>query len=262
MKIKTILSLAVAGMALMTSCSNIDENERFIKGDAITVGKKVLIEDFTGQRCVNCPKATEMIAKLHDTFGDNIVAVGIYGGPFGKSTTGKFYPLTTETGEYYNVKNNVTEQPYGAFNRQYYLADYQQWENIVAELISMQTVINMECENTYDEASRQLTINVKAKGLDNVEGAYLQVWLTEDNIVNTQYMPDGKPNKDYVHNHVFRTSVNDRDGEPITITKDGTTEKTYTTKLDSEWKAEDMDVVAFVFTKDGVQQVVKTRVVK
>ena len=78
---------AAAAVMGMASCTDIDENDRLMYVKPAEVKKHVLIEDFTGQRCVNCPKATNLIHSLQQQFGeDNVIAVGIYGGDFGYST--------------------------------------------------------------------------------------------------------------------------------------------------------------------------------
>ena len=74
MKMKNIFSLAVIALAALSSCSNIAEDERFIPGEMVGGGgKNILIEDFTGQNCVNCPLAMEELEKLH------ILGIGING---------------------------------------------------------------------------------------------------------------------------------------------------------------------------------------
>ncbi len=50
--------VAVAAAAL-TSCDNVAEDDRFIKLPPIEADRAVLIEDFTGQNCLNCPVAHE-----------------------------------------------------------------------------------------------------------------------------------------------------------------------------------------------------------
>ena len=136
MKMKNIFSLAVIALAALSSCSNIAEDERFIPGEMVGGGgKNILIEDFTGQNCVNCPLAMEELEKMHNTFGEKIIAVGVYGGPFGKSATGKYYPLTTDLGDYYNTKMDISEQPYANINRKEKSSNYIAWQGIVALLL-------------------------------------------------------------------------------------------------------------------------------
>ena len=93
-------------LLLLTACSNIDEDERLIYVEPAEVNRPVLIEDFTGQACVNCPNATATIHELQQTYGeDNIIAVAIHSGPFAhmRNNMGNaFYSdLGTTTGDEY-----------------------------------------------------------------------------------------------------------------------------------------------------------------
>ena len=58
---------------LTQSCSQINESERFIVVEPATVTRAVLIEEFTGQRCVNCPNAATEIARLQQSYGEDNV---------------------------------------------------------------------------------------------------------------------------------------------------------------------------------------------
>lgn len=260
---KNIFSLAIVALAALSSCSNIAEDERFIPGEMVGGGgKNILIEDFTGQNCVNCPLAMEELEKMHNTFGEKIIAVGVYGGPFGQSATGKYYPLTNDLGDYYNTKMNVSEQPYANINRKEKSSNYIAWSGIVATLLEEEAKITLACENSYDAASGTAAIKVSGDALGTIENAHLQVWIIEDNVVSMQRLPDGSVNKEFVHNHVLRTSVSDKDGDPLSIVDGKSFEKAYTATIDSSYKPEDLYVVAFVFSANGVEQVVKEKLVK
>ena len=63
MKIKVYITFLLAALFL-ASCSHIDEDERLIYVKPAPVERSVLIEDFTGQMCINCPLATQEIEKL------------------------------------------------------------------------------------------------------------------------------------------------------------------------------------------------------
>ena len=56
---KYILPL-LASLAL-SACDYIAEDERLIEVEAAQAKRVVLLEDFTGQLCVNCPLGTEVI---------------------------------------------------------------------------------------------------------------------------------------------------------------------------------------------------------
>ena len=87
---------------LLTACSYIEEGDRLIYVKPESARRVVLLEDFTGQRCVNCPKGTEVIEQLLQTYGDSaVIAVGIHGGPLGFAGNAKYDGLATESGDKY-----------------------------------------------------------------------------------------------------------------------------------------------------------------
>lgn len=261
MNLKNIIALSA--IALCASCSNISEDERFIDDGVIEpdASRCILIEDFTGQNCPNCPDAMVRLDELHEAFGDAVVAVGIYGGPFGKTVAGKYYPLTTETGDYYATQRNIQEQPCGYFNRKVVSTNSNLWASIATELLLQKSYVNIDAISTYNADSRTLDVDVSVNSMGDYSGTRLQVWLIEDKVVSRQKLADNSTNMEYVHNHVFRASVNDRDGDAIKVAMGSTEQKTYTTTLAEDWNADNMSIVAFVFNSDEVLQVVKVPLV-
>lgn len=260
MKIKNTALLLLASLAI--SCSDIAEDERFTDAGPVAPQSAILIEDFTGQRCLNCPNATEVINTFHQAFGENIIAVAIYGGPFGKRPNGTYLPLTTETGDYYANQRNINEQPHGYFNRTTDETKPDNWAPYIkAELLKEASGVQLENTNNYDPNTQEVTVNVRVESSKEMTDTRLQVWLIEDNIVSMQMLPDGQIDQNYVHNHAFRTSVNDRDGEPVSLQANTPVNKSYKLTLDPSWnpaeKYGDMYIVAFVFNANGVQKVIK-----
>ena len=252
------------GIAMaMASCDNIAEDNRLVYVPPVDVVKHVLIEDFTGQRCRNCPDATEAIEEIQNQYGaDKVIAVGIYSGPFGKTMAGQLLPLTTQEGDDYFNALGVEGQPNGLIDRRGGLSsNYMGWLTRVEQSMQQKPTVLLEVSNQLDADSRNLTVDVETEGLEDVSDAKLQVWLVEDNIVSPQILPTGKTNSNYVHNHVFRKSVNGMGGEAISVKTGVKVSKKYSVTLDETWKAADMSVVTFVYTNDGVQQVEKTPLV-
>ena len=135
------------------------------------------------------------------------------------------------------------------------------WAAFTNVRINMEPTVMITPTTNYDEATRTLKVNVNVAGLKTLSGAKLQVWLIEDNIKDMQYMPNGSENNEYIHKHVFRASINDKDGEDINVVNEQTVNKEYSIKLENNWKPENMSVVTFVFTADGVEQTEKTSVI-
>lgn len=221
-----------------------------------TVRRAVLIEDFTGQRCMNCPAATQTIYELQEAYGtSNVVAVAIHSGSFAKLASGKPCPLMTEIGdEYYNYWG-FDYQPVGLVNRKRG-SDYSNWAAMVYDELGKMASLNISTMVEYDTKSRSAKIDVKTNGFSNSVKGKLQVWLTEDGITSYQYMPDGN-NKDYVHNNVFRDAVNGIWGTDFNIGKGEEKEDTFVYIIDEskDWNVENMHVVVFVYSDNGVEQV-------
>lgn len=269
MKIKNLfLGVATAAMAMAAaSCSNIDEGDRLIYVKPAEVGRAILIEDFTGQRCVNCPTGTEIINGIVDTYGeDNVIAVGIHSGPLGFAGNSKTPGLMTDTGnEYYTRwdKENKMGQPWVIFNRKTSPdSHYNNWAAMVGTIISEKANLSVKIANAYDAAKRTLTTTVGAFGTNGTVNGKLQVWIVEDGIKALQMMPDGKPNKEYMHNHVFRAAVNGTWGEDVTVNEGETTTKQYSYVLPEAWNADNIAIVAFVYNDGGVENVAKKHLVE
>lgn len=248
------------------SCSNIDEGDRLIYVKPAEVGRAILIEDFTGQRCINCPTGTEIINGIVDTYGeDNVIAVGIHSGPLGFAGNSKTVGLMTDTGnEYYTRwdKENKMGQPWVIFNRKTSPdSHYNNWAAMVGTIISEKANLSVKIANAYDAATRTLTTTVGADGVNGTVNGKLQVWIVEDGVKALQMMPDGKSNKEYIHNHVFRAAVNGTWGEDVTVKEGETTTKQYQYVLPEAWNADNIAVVAFVYNDGGVENVAKKHLV-
>lgn len=271
MKLKNIfLGVATATMAMAAaSCSNIDEGDRLIYVKPAEVGRAVLIEDLTGQRCINCPTGTDIITGIIKTYGeDNVIAVGIHCGPLGFAGNSKRVGLKTDTGdEYYTHWANGTNlgQPSAIFNRKKGKGPIDNLNNWAAEvglIISEKANLSVNIANAYDAKTRKLTTKVGAFGVNGTVSGKLQVWIVEDGIKAMQLMPDGSANQEYIHNHVFRAAVNGTWGEDITVKEGETTSKDYSYVLPETWNAENISVVAFVYNDSGVENVAKKHIVE
>ena len=271
MKLKNIfLGVATAAMAMAAaSCSNIDEEDRLIYVKPAEVGRAVLIEDLTGQRCINCPTGTDIINGIIETYGeDNVIAVGIHCGPLGFAGNSKRVGLMTDTGvEYYKYWANGTNlgQPSAIFNRKKGKGPIDNLNNWAAEvglIISEKANLSVDIANAYDAKTRTLTTKVGAFGVNGTVNGKLQVWIVEDGIKAMQMMPDGSANQDYIHNHVFRAAVNGTWGEEVTVKEGETTSKDYSYVLPETWNAENISVVAFVYNDNGVENVAKKHIVE
>lgn len=251
--------------ACLSACSNISEDERLIYIPLAEVERNILIEDFTGQNCVNCPLATVEIEKMKEAYGEeHVVAVAIHSGPFGlpESRNG----LMNDTGkEYWNKWfDNSTPQPVAIINRYVTSSDYPNWAKPVADLLSVTTDVQINASAVYLPEQNKVEVSYRPTASKNRK-VNVQVWLTEDGIVARQTMPasmGGGTNREYVHNHVFRAALNGTWGVDMTIgpsdTNDGMLRSDV--ECDSKWNPQHLNAVVIVSDDIQVLQVVSVPV--
>ena len=242
------------------SCSHIDEADRLIYVKPAAAKRCVLLEDFTGQRCINCPKATDIIAQLEEEYGDSaFIAVGIHGGPLGFHGNANVTGLATDTGDEYYDHWHLEYQPVGLINRPG-AVNYTDWPAIVKEELAKPAPLTIKAEATMDNDGHMIDINLTMTGTDGNTTGKLQIWLLEDRIEAMQLMPDGTANSKYLHNHVLRTAVNGTWGEDFSIKEGETKVVNKSLKRDLSWDYNTLSIVAFVYNDQGVQQAAKARI--
>ena len=263
-------SIYILGLSLLTlvACDEVSEGERLIYVPPVEGQRNIIIEDFTGQRCVNCPNATLEIERLQSIYGEeSVIAVGIHSGPFGhRSTmTSARLSLCTETGDEYYNHWGIEAQPGALINRSGgAVYDPAQYEQLVRSELEKSTPLQLDIETTFDNGQPSddgtLTVDVTAMSSRALEGK-LQVWLLEDSITDIQMMPDGSTNRAYVHNHVFRASLtNDILGDNLAVTDQQASQTSYSFPLNPAWKVEHLSVVVFFYNdRDGILQAAKTK---
>ena len=239
------------------ACDHIDENDRLIYVEPETVKRCVLLEDFTGQKCVNCPRGTEVIEQMQEAYGEGIIAVGIHSGPLGFKGNATNIGLATDLGDEYYNHWNLEYQPVGLINRGP-ATNYTDWVASVRENLGYVSEIKMGLSATLGED--KIVIDVQEENLGGDYSGKLQVWVLEDGITALQIMPDGSRNTQYVHNHVLRAAVNGAWGEDITLSERERKSQTMSQTLDASWNKDNLSVVAFVYNDHGVEQAVKAKV--
>lgn len=252
---KAILAMAVA-VIVTASCSNIEEDERLIYIAPPTAHRHVLIEDFTGQNCANCPKATEALKEIQEAYQEeNVIVAAIHSGRFGFAGSAKYPGFMNDLGKtYWNSWFNDSQgQPVAKINRGNATEDYGNWMTEVGKALESETSVGLETNREYDRYSRQLTIYTYTSAPAGTEAKY-QLWLTEDSLTSIQRMPDGTIDYNYVHNNVLREAINGDWGESITY---GENELSLVHKftIPEAYVDRNCKVIAFVYDETGVLQV-------
>jgi hypothetical protein len=222
----------------------------------------VLLEEFTGKGCTNCPKGSRELDNLLTQFPDNLIAVSLHAGFFANPN---FFPLgvydlRTDEGEFLiNYLSQPIGYPSGVVNRTPISGEMQlglnQWASAITAAIQVPPAIELSIVRTYDAASRQLVVTVNGIGKETLSGDIrISVMLTESGIIDAQDdFEAGGIVPDYVHKHVLRDMMTPATGASVLtgIAVGETFSQTYTTTLDTAWVADDMEIIAFASQVNG-----------
>lgn len=257
--ITALAAASITGLSL-TSCDEIKENDRYIDMGEITAKRTVLLEEFTGQFCTNCPRAHEVISSIVELYSENVVAVSIHAGrqSLGENESPVMVGLRVEEGNEYASRWTITEYPSGIVNRNSGIKSMSEWQSIIRQEMEKPATVDIELKATYDASTDKVTITTDLAPGANIEGNF-QLWITESGIVAPQ---QGNPAEvgfsykaDYVHNHVFRAAVNGTWGEEIALTTRENTTLSHEVEVRDNWNVDNLSVVAFIYNnEEGVIQ--------
>ena len=244
---------AIAALTLVAlSCDKIDVNNTHKPYSGSSGGKTVLIKDFTGVRCVNCPAAAETAHELQHQLGeDRVFIMSVHAG-FLATPIGKFPDFTTPEGtEWYNSNssNPLFAVDHVALTEGNTLNE-SQLDTPVSEALAEAQTFDINLENAYDESSRQLRVNSKMTAMGDYSGdLYVTVSLLEDSIVGRQVVPGGIDTA-YVFRNVFRGTLNGANGDLLTsgqVYANDEFNKMYTVELDSAYNANRCYIMTYVY---------------
>lgn len=261
MKLKYILTI-IAAAFLFVAC---DEIEAPYQPEASELyqsisdeNKKVLMLEFTGYYCGNCPQAHHIIHDLEAKYPENhIVAVGIHSGYYADPTKKAGAPdFRTEEGKALDefFKASDAGFPTGSVNLKTidgsFLTSRDTWEKECFNEAKQKKEVDIELDATYNEEDNEIKVTTTVEYLNEIyDGSNLSVYIVEDNIIALQkddHLPgDQIYVEEYKHMNVFRTSLSGVWGTPIRMANNT---KTLSFNLDDypDWNTDNLKVVAFV----------------
>lgn len=228
-------------------------------GDTTSIGgqdRQVLIEEFSGVRCVNCPAGAAAIEGLLDTYEERLWAISIHAGFFARTYPESRYDFRTPDG---NSLLTFLGEPLGyptaVINRRVFdgEGDLQLgqplWPGFIQQELQRPRQLAVGLSRTFDPLTLELTVTVQIEVDADLVATdiRLSLALTEDGIVDRQLTPDGERD-DYVHNHVLRDMITNFDGNPLPapLTAGQRLTRSFRYTLDPGWNAEKCTLIAFV----------------
>lgn len=250
------LMLFVSAIGLvMSSCDNIDEDNRYIAEEKPVVPphsviQNLLIMEFTGNYCTNCPQGAQAIHNISEEYPGRIIAVGLH--PEG----GELFTRPIGTQDFRCEEAQVMYEyyrpdgfPCAVFNGQSMSTVYSGWYGIATPILAQEAIMTVDAETVYEPETRHLTVDYNITLTNDIsEQLSVMVWIMENNIVGYQ-VDQGKMLSDYVHNHVLRASLNGGWGQtlPSPLSNGEIINGTATLTLSEDWVAENCQIVVYVF---------------
>lgn len=306
---KNILAISLLATVLFTSCDKVDNAyppstapvgidwSLYPDGDSAhyvaqglwpeftantNTQRNVLIEDFTGHQCVNCPNATKNMEELIATNPSRIFGLGIHAGPTGLGgfqITDEHYPtvLYCDAGLTLGLHFG-NDYPGSAFignpvfcvnrtkaNDQFVSNAGAAIANKTNACLASQLKVNLQAATNYFNSTRGLFLHVEVDKLDQSISSDLAVvvCVVEDSLVAPQIVPsniefdtdgtiDGR-NTAYVHRDILRGMIDNRTyGKTLSVSDLGENGKyyvNYSYKLPTQYNPDNMKLVIYVYDK-------------
>ena len=229
--------------------------------------RQVIIEEFTGIRCVACPAGSAALEDLLAIHGDQLVAVSIHSGFFSSpphsNTSDNF--LTDAGDQILSFLGEPLGYPSAVVNRTPLNGELQQplgdWAGSIVNELQQEPQVKIDLQTDYSDAGGQLEIGVTLFGQDNLtdgDNLSVTVLILESGIADPQTTPDGVQD-DYVHKHVLREAVSNATGDPLTETLTAGTQITvdYELNLNPNYDPTKTSVVAYVHRAEGTKEVLQ-----
>ena len=186
--------------------------------------RQVLVEEFTGVKCPNCPDGHAVLRSLQTSFPNqvNIVSYQAYNSaqtePI-KDETRRDNRTQAATEISTAIYGGIPSLPTAGIDRAplagALLNSRSLWPTITETRSKLATPINLTITTAYDAATRQVTATVRMAYTQAVSQPHrLSLALTEGNIVDAQEYPDSV-SLDYEHEHVFREFLTSNTGDDI-----------------------------------------------
>ncbi|MEO1257706.1 MAG: Omp28-related outer membrane protein [Bacteroidota bacterium] len=221
--------------------------------------RQVLVEEFTGVKCVNCPNGAILIEEELAKHGNQLIAISIHAGTFSDPYPQSAIDFRTQAG---NDLLNYLGQPFGypsaVVDRKKFENEFDlqlganQWAGFIAQEAAKDPKVKIDVQHTFNASSREADIEVLlfVEETINEPDVRLSLLFTENDVVDHQLTPASSPDTDpnYKHKHVLRGKATPFDGNPITdnLTVGSVITESFDYLIPPEWNEDNVKIVAIV----------------
>jgi len=285
MKIKALHISILLGFfgALWTACDKVDEPLVLIDKqsttddlldtlyfiDSVKVNtKQVLLEEFTGHKCVNCAGASISAHELAEAHNHKLIIYSVHAGWYSEPDATGHYTADFRcgTGNELHTYFEVSANPVGIIDRVEYsgsvLIGEGNWETAVLAELDKENVIDLKVTNIYYPNLDTLQIKVSATFHQPLPGRYMVVaYIVEDHIIAPQKNNEGAVGPtpdwlDYEHRNMLRDAITPTYGKRISeddIVVGSTYDENFTYLLNENWVTENCNIIVYVINEESLE---------
>lgn len=225
---KHIIIAVIAAVTLFSACKEVGPAVNLTpteKKDTTYVtatipaaeARRVLVEEATGVKCVNCPEGARLLAQLSNDNPGRVLVVGLHAGALTSPifNESKYDFRTTFAADLFNFMGGEPNKPAAAIDRQLvgasYFLDKSVWPSKIPERLAVATPLNLSMTSDFDSVGNIATISIKGIYTSAVTASQsLTIALIENDIIDAQEDKDTPGDgviPDYKHEHVLRDMV-------------------------------------------------------
>lgn len=217
--------------------------------------KKVLIEEFTGISCGNCPDGHAMAKQTALAKDGEVFIIAIHAGHYSEPYSDQ-PDFRTEDGTLIHNFYEANSYPSGMVNRREYdgetVVGRSLWTRIARDANAETAPVNLWLDLQYDDFFERLTITVEGYWTEDAttETPKLSIALLQNNIQG--YQAGSSVGDEYMHQHILRDYITDAFGDDIANSNKGDFfTMTYTYDLPDNYngievKPEQLEIITFV----------------
>lgn len=231
--------------------------------------KVVLMEEFTGVRCTNCPLGHTKVSELYAAHGERFIAIGVHSNFLGVPYEGN-EDFRTESANILNdALGPVNGKPSAFIDRKIFSGNQTRdiinpdlWTGFVAQELAVSTPLNIDLEIVdLNENERIVRYRTTLIYTENAQAHNLGFAITENNLVAAQ-LNGGNIIEDYNHQHVLRTFLTPVIGTPLTqeLEMGRVVIKEFEFEVPLEWNIDNLELIAFIRASND--EIVHAKMVK
>ncbi len=215
------------------------------------IERSVLLIEFTGHKCPNCPKAHKTVKELSAIYKEQLIPISIHAGILAYPQGTYTYNFLTAEGTDMYKSFGISGIPIGVVNSldKNNLKSNEGWATDIENLIEITP--NIDIQMTHSEKENVITTTVKYKTTEDITNKLkICVYLIEDKIVSKQDS-SGIEIEDYLHRHVFRDSYTatiwGEDLKNTELIKDTEYIETFTLNFNNVWNRQNCYVITYIY---------------